>query len=211
MMACQIGVGSAGLARTMPSSMHSAHKLIHRFRKRSAQESHARRATKRRNAAAGADGNAATPQLVMALAYLVQTNGGPTRLFSALSCGSDHGIDTRSRTAKALKRLLDSSQRLIVSHIFNGQHDAIGNAAGVICLQVDWAGECSAGKLCIGGDGILQVPKQKLKIGAIGNADIRDGLQRFWYIAARGRLHAISFPARFRLGYTVWRRPAALS
>lgn len=99
---------------------HSAHKLIHRFRKRSAQESHARRATKRRNAAAGADGNAATPQLVMALACLVQTNGGPTRLFSALSCGSDHGIDTRSRTAKALKRLLDSSQRLIVSHIFNG-------------------------------------------------------------------------------------------
>ncbi len=108
-----------------------------------------------------------------------------------------------SRTAKALKRLLDSCQRLIVSHIFNGQHDAIGNAAGVICLQVDWEGECSAGKLCIGGDGILQVPKQKLKIGAIGNADIRNGLQRFWYIAARGRLHAISFPARFRLGYTV--------
>ena len=64
--------------------------------------------------------NAATPQLVMALTCLVQTNGGPTRLFSALSCGSDHGIDTLSRTAKALKRLLDSSQRLIVSHIFNG-------------------------------------------------------------------------------------------
>ena len=147
----------------------------------------------------------------MALAYLVQTNGGPTRLFSALSCGSDHGIDTRSRTAKALKRLLDSSQRLIVSHIFNGQHDAIGNAVGIIRLQVDWAGECGAGKLSIGGDGILQVPEQKLKIGAIGNTDIRNSLQRFGLIAARDRLHAISFPARFRLGYTVWRRLAALS
>ena len=166
---------------------------------------------KRRNAAASANGNAATPQLVMALTCLVQANGGPTRLLSALSCGSDHGIDTRSRTAKALKRLLDSSQRLIVSHIFNGQHDAIGNAAGVICLQVDRAGECGAGKLCIGGDGILQVPEQKIKIGAIGNTDIRNGLQCLWYVATRGRLHAISFPARFRLGYTVWRRPAALS
>lgn len=93
-----------------------------------------------RNAAAGADGNAATPQLVMALTCLVQANGGPTRLLSALLCGSNRGIDARSRTAKALKRLLDSCQRLIVSHIFNGQHDAIGNAAGVICLQVDRAG-----------------------------------------------------------------------
>ncbi len=112
----------------------------------------------------------------MALTCLVQANGGPTRLLSAPLCGSNHGIDTRSRTAKALKRLLDSCQRLIVSHIFNGQHDAIGNAAGVICLQVDWAGERGARKLSIGGDGILQVPEQKLKIGALGNTDIRNGL-----------------------------------
>ena len=118
-------------------------------------------------------------------------------------CGSNRSIDARSRTAKALKRLLDGCQRLIVSHIFNGQHDAIGNAAGVICLQVDRAGECGAGKPGIGGDGILQVPEQKIKIGAIGNTDIRNGLQCFWYVATRGRLHAASFPARFRLGYTV--------
>ena len=112
----------------------------------------------------------------MALTCLVQANGGPTRLLSAPLCGSNHGIDTHSRTAKALKRLLDSCQRLIVSHIFNGQHDAIGNAAGVICLQVDWAGERGARKLSIGGDGILQVPEQKLKIGALGNTEIRNGL-----------------------------------
>lgn len=119
---------------------HGAHELVHGLRKRSPQESHARGMAKRCDAAAGADGNAATPQLVMALTCLVQANGGPTRLLSALLCGSNRGIDARSRTAKALKRLLDSSQRLIVSHIFNGQHDAIGNAAGVICLQVDRAG-----------------------------------------------------------------------
>lgn len=213
-----VGVDVGGIAAAKSLCMldgaahaHSAHKLIYRFRKRSAQKSHARRMTKRREAAAGTDDNASTPQLVMALTCLVQANGGPTRLLSALSCGSNCGIDARSRTAKALKRLLDSCQRLIVSHIFNGQHDAIGNAAGVICLQVDRAGECGAGKLCIGGDGILQVPEQKLKIGTIGNADIRNGLQRFWYIAARGRLYAASFPVGFRLGYTVRRRPAALS
>ena len=213
-----VGVDVGGIAAAKSLCMldgaahaHSAHKLIHRFRKWSAQEAHAWGMAKRCDAAAGADGNAATPQLVMALTCLVQANGGPTRLLSALLCGSNHGIDTRSRAAKVLKRLLDSSQRLVVSHIFNGQHDAIGNAAGVICLQVDRAGECGAGKLSIGGDGILQVPEQKLKIGAIGNVDIRNVLQRFWYIAARGRLHAASFPVGFRLGYTVRRRPAALS
>ena len=88
---------------------------------------------------------------------------------------------------------------------------AIGNAVGIIRLQIDRAGEHGARKLSIGGDGILQVPEQKLKIGAIGNADIRNGLQRFWYIAACGRLHAASFPVGFRLGYTVWWRSAALS
>ena len=82
---------------------------------------------KRCDAAAGTDDNSAAPQLVMALACLVQTNGGPTRLLSALLRGSNRGIDTRSRTAKALKSLLDSCQRLIVSRIFNGQYDAIGN------------------------------------------------------------------------------------
>ena len=80
---------------------------------------------KRCDAAAGADGNAATPQLVMALTCLVQANGGPTRLLSALLCGSNRGIDARSRTAKALKRLLDSSQRLIVKCIINSEHHAI--------------------------------------------------------------------------------------
>lgn len=134
--------GTTELLRVFDGTSHAngAHELVHGLRKRSPQESHARRATKRRNAAAGADGNAATPQLVMALTCLVQANGGPTRLLSALLCGSNRSIDARSRTAKALKRLLDGCQRLIVSHIFNGQHDAIGNAAGVICLQVDRAG-----------------------------------------------------------------------
>ena len=87
---------------------HSAHKLIHRFRKWPTQEAHTRGVAKRRDAAAGADGNAATPQLVMALTCLVQANGGPTRLLSVLLCGSNHGIDTRSRTAKALKRVIVS-------------------------------------------------------------------------------------------------------
>ena len=122
-----VGVDVGGIAAAKSLCMldgaahaHSAHKLIHRFRKWSAQEAHAWGMAKRCDAAAGADGNAATPQLVMALTCLVQANGGPTRLLSVLLCGSNHGIDTRSRTAKALKRLLDGCQRLIVSHIFNG-------------------------------------------------------------------------------------------
>lgn len=80
-MACQIGAGRAGLARTMPSAStlpalppaeqlrmlnraahaHSAHKLIHRFRKRSPQEAHAWGMAKSRNAAAGTDDNAVAP------------------------------------------------------------------------------------------------------------------------------------------------------
>ena len=165
---------------------------------------------KRCDAAAGADDNAATPQLALALACLVQTNGGPTRLLGALLCGSNHGIDTRSRTAKAIEYLLDSDHGLIVKCIVNSEHHAI-DCTGIIRLQIDRVGERGARKLSIGGDGILQVPEQKLKIGAIGNADIRNGVQRFWYIAARGRLHAASFPVGFRLGYTVWRRAGALS
>ena len=150
------GIATAKQLRMLNGAAHahSAHKLIHRFRKWSAQETHTRGVAKRRNTAAGTDDNAATPQLVKALTCLVQTNGGPARLLSALLCGSNRGIDARSRTAKALKRLLDSCQRLIVSHIFNGQHHAI-DCTGIIRLQIDRVGERGAGKLCIGGDGIL--------------------------------------------------------
>lgn len=108
----------------------------------------------------------------MALTCLVQANGGLTRLLSALLCGSNHGIDTRSRTAKAIEYLLDSDHGLIIKCIINSEHYAI-DCTGVIHPQIDRAGERGARKLSIGGDGILQVPKQKLKIGAIGNADIR--------------------------------------
>ena len=206
------GIAAAKSLRMLDGAAHAngAYELVHRFGKWPAQEAHTRGVTKRRNTAAGTDDNTATPQLVMALTCLVQTNGGPARLLSALLCGSNRGIDARSRSAKALKRLLDSCQRLIVSHIFNGQHHAI-DCTGIIRLQIDRAGERGAGKLSIGGDGILQVRELKLKIGGIGNADIRNGSQRFWYIAACGRLHAASFPVRFRLGYTVWRCLAALS
>ncbi len=212
-----VGVDVGGIAAAKSLCMldgaahaHGAHELVHGLRKRSPQESHARRATKRRNAAAGADGNAATPRLAMALTCLVQANGGPTRLLSALLCGSNRDIDARSRTAKALKRLLDGCQRLIVSHIFNGQHDAIGNAAGVICLQVDRAGECGAGKLSIGGDGILQVPSETSRSALLGML-IYAMVCSVFGTSPRAVVHAISFPARFRLGYTVWWRPAALS
>lgn len=206
------GIAAAKSLRMLDGAAHAngAYELVHRFGKWPAQEAHTRGVAKRRNTAAGTDDNAATPQLVMALTCLVKTNGGPARLLSALLCGSNRGIDARSRTAKAFKRLLDSCQRLIVSHIFNGQHDAI-DCTGIIRLQIDRAGERGARKLSIGRDGILQVPKQKLKIRAIGNADISNGLQRFWYIAACGRLHAASFPVGFRLGYTVRQRLAALS
>ena len=63
-----VGIDATGIAAAKQLRMlngaahaHSAHKLIYRFRKRSPQESHARGATKHRNAAAGADDNAATP------------------------------------------------------------------------------------------------------------------------------------------------------
>lgn len=206
------GIAAAKSLRMLDGAAHAngAYELVHRFGKWPAQEAHTRGVAKHCDAAAGTDDNAATPQLVMALTCLVQMNGGPARLLSALLCGSNRGIDARSRTAKALKRPLDSCQRLIVSHIFNGQHDAI-DCTGIIRFQIDRAGERGTRKLSIDGDGILEVPKQKLKIGAIGNADIRNGSQRFWYIAACGRLHAASFPVGFRLGYTVWQRLAALS
>ena len=74
-----------------------------------------------------------TPQLALAFACLVQTNSGPTRLFSALLCGSNHGIDTRSRTAKAIEYLLDSDHSLIVKCIINSEHYAI-DCTGIITL-----------------------------------------------------------------------------
>ena len=124
----------------------------------------------------------------------------------AADVGLDNNIGTRPCAAKAVEHLLNGRHRFIIGCIFNGEHNAIGgtgNAAGIIRLQIDRVGEHSAGKLCIGGDGILQVPEQKLKIGALGNTDKRDVMQCFWYIAACGRLHAASFPVGFRLGYTV--------
>ena len=117
--------------------------------------------------------------------------------------GLDDDIDACLCIPKAIEYLLDSDHRLIIKCVINSEHDAIGNAAGIIRLQTDRAGERGARKLCIGGDGILQVPKQKLKISALGNIDIRNGLQRFGPFALRIRLHAASFPVGFRLGYTV--------
>ena len=104
------GIAAAKSLRMLDGAAHahSAYELVHRFGKWPAQEAHTRGVAKRRNTAAGTDDNAATPQLVMALTCLVQTNGGPARLLSVLLCGSNHGIDTRSRTAKALKRLLEA-------------------------------------------------------------------------------------------------------
>ena len=133
------------------------------------------------------------------------------RPLGALAGGLDDDIDARPRIAKAIERILSGGHCLIIGHVPNSEHNAIGGGIGVICLQIDQAGERSTGKPGIRRDGILEVPKQKRKIGAIGNTDIRNGLQRFGLIALRVCLHAISFPARFRLGYTVWWRPAALS
>ena len=124
--------------------------------------------------------------------------------------GLDDDIDACFCIPKAIEYLLDSDHSLIVKCIINSEHYAI-DCTGIIRLQVNRVGEYGVGKPGIGGDGILQVPKQKLKIGAFGNTDKRDVMQCFWYIAARGRLHAASFPVGFRLGYTVWWRFAALS
>ena len=44
------------------------------------------------------------------------------------------------------------------------------------------------------GDGILQVPEQKLKIGTLGNTDKRDVMQCFWYIAAYAQLSGTVLP-----------------
>lgn len=122
-----LGITTTKSLRMLNRTAHTngAYELVHRFRKWSAQEAHAWGMAKRCDAAAGADDNAATPQLALALACLVQTNGGPACLLSALLCGSNHGIDTRSRTAKAIEYLLDSGHRLIVKCIINSEHHAI--------------------------------------------------------------------------------------
>ena len=142
---------------------------------------------------------------------MAQTLDKQVRLLGAPTGGLNDDIDARSRIAKAIECSLSGGHCLIVGHILNSEHNAIGGGIGVICLQIDRAGERGAGKSGIGCDGILQVSEQKLKIGALGNTDKRDAMQCFWYIAARGRLHAASFPVGFRLGYTVRRRSAALS
>lgn len=208
-----IGIAAAKSLRMLDGAAHAngAYELVHRFGKWPAQEAHTRGVAKRRNTAAGTDDNAATPRQVTKTAGPVQPHGGFVCPFGVLGSSKNDDIDACFRDSKAIEYLLDSDHRLIIKCIINTEHDTIGNAVGIIRLQVDRAGERGAGKLCIGGDGILQVPEQKLKIRAIGNADIRNGLQRFWYIAACGRFHAASFPVGFRLGYTVWRRLAALS
>ena len=125
--------------------------------------------------------------------------------------GLNNDIDARFRAPKAIKRLLNDAHRLVIERILNSEYNTVRSAAVIVRLHSDQTGERSTGKPGIGRDGILQVPEQKLKIGAIGNTDIRNGLQRFGLIAACDRLHVISFPVRFRLGYTVWQRLAALS
>ena len=212
-----VGIDATGIATAKQLCMlngaahaHSAHKLIHRFRKWSAQEAHAWGMAKRCDATAGTDDNAVTPWQVTENACPVQAVEDFVRLLVVFGQGLDDDIDACLCFPKAIEYLLDSGHSLIVKCIINSEYHAI-DCTGIIRLQIDWAGEYGARKLGIGDDGILQVPKQKLKIGVIGNTDICNGLQRFWYIPARGCLHAASFPARFRLGYTVWWCLAALS
>ena len=145
------------------------------------------------------------------LARFAQMANDRVRPLGTPTAGLNNDIDARFRAPKAIKRLLNDAHRLVIERILNSEYNAVRNAAAIIRPQSDQAGERSTGKPGIRRDGILQVPKQKLKIRAIGNADIRNGLQRFWYIAACGRLHAAYFPVGFRLGYTVWRRAGALS
>ena len=158
---------------------------------------------KRRNAAAGTDDNAAAPRQVTKTAGPTQPRSGFVCPFGVLGPSKNDDIDACLCIPKAIEYLLDSDHGLIIKCIINSEHDAIDNAAGIVRLQINRVGERGARKLCIGSDGILQVPEQKLKISAIGNTDIRNVLQRFGLIAACGRLHAASFPVGFRLGYTV--------
>ena len=67
------GIATAKQLRMLNGAAHAngAYELVHRFGKWPAQEAHTRGVAKRRNTAAGTDDNAATPQLVMALTYLV--------------------------------------------------------------------------------------------------------------------------------------------
>ena len=165
---------------------------------------------KRRNTAACEDDNATAPWQVAKTTGPAQPHGGFACPFGVLGPSKNDDIDACLCIPEAIEYLLDSDHRLIIKCIINSEHHAI-DYTGIIRLQIDRTGERGAGKPGLGGDGILQVPEQKLKIGALGNTDIHNGLQRFWYIAACGRLHVASFPVGFRLGYTVWWRVGALS
>ena len=190
---------------------HRTHELVHSFRKRSAQEAHAWGAAKRCDAGAGADDNATAPRQPPTLARFAQMANDRVRPLGTPTAGLNNDIDARFRVPKAIKRLLNDAHRLVIERILNSEYNAVRSAAAIIRPQSDQTGERSTGKPGIRRDGILEVPKQKLKIGALGNTDIRNGLQRFGLIAACDRLHAISFPVRFRLGYTVCWPDGALS
>ncbi len=72
------GIATAKQLRMLNGAAHaySAHKLIHRFRKWSAQEAHAWGMAKRRNTAAGTDDNAVAPWQVTENACPVQAGAG---------------------------------------------------------------------------------------------------------------------------------------
>lgn len=161
---------------------------------------HTRGVAKCCDAAAGTDDNAVAPWQVTQKTCPIQAVENFVRLLVVFGRGLDDDIDACLCISKAIEYLLDSDHSLIVKCIINSEHHAI-DCTGIIRLQVNRVGEYGVGKPGIGRDGILQVPEQKLKIGAIGNADIRNGLQCFGLIAAVCRLPAISFssPFPFRL------------
>lgn len=78
--------------------------------------------------------------------------------FGVLGPSKNDGVDACFRDSKAIEHLLDSDHRLIIKCIINSEHHAI-DYTGIIHLQIDRTGERGAGKLSIGGDGILQVPE----------------------------------------------------
>ena len=208
-----LGIAASKSLRMLNRATHAygAHQLVYSFRKRPTQQSHARGSAKRRYAGAGADDDAAAPRQPSTLARFAQMANGRVRLPGVCVGSLNDSIDARFCGSKVIERLFNGSHCLVIERIFNCEHDAVRSVAANIRPQIDRTGERSTRKPGIRRDGILQVPKQKFKIGVIGNTDIRNGLQRFWLIAARGRLHAASFPIRFRLGYTVCQPFAALS
>lgn len=197
-----VGIDATGIATAKQLRMfngaahaHSAHKLIYRFRKWPTQEAHTRRAAKCCDASAGADDDASTPRQSSTLAHFVQMANDRVRLLGTPTVGLNNHIDACSCAFNTFERPFNDGHRLAIEHIFNSEYNAVHNAAGIIRLQINRAGERGARKLSIGGDGILQVPEQKLKIGAIGNADIRNGLQRF----GTSPRAVVSMPPPFRL------------